>query len=86
MEERVVTSQTTGKKYRAIPNMEQVLSGRNSCFGCVFNRTGTRLSSECTEYLTSLGIPPSSATQCGYVGLSAEDQIIWVEVEDEAKV
>ena len=81
MEELIITSQTTGKKYRAIPNIEQILSGKNSCLGCAFNTDSTRVSTTCLQVTRAMGVPDRHMRDCYGAEMDPSKQIIWVEDE-----
>lgn len=84
MKDRMIISETTGQRFKAVPNIQQILENRNSCLGCAFNPTNERSAPECTSLMRKHKFEREGQnTACYDYNAIPELQIIWVEVTDD---
>lgn len=84
MKERIIISETTGQRFKAVPNVLQILENKNSCLGCSFNPTNGRIAPECTSLMRKHKFEQQGQnTGCHDRYAIPELQIIWVEMTDD---
>ena len=79
MEERIVVSEITGRRFKAVPNATQVLLRGNSCDGCAFFK-GRK--ANCVPSNVEREYGDESALRCGGCKEPVDQQIIWMDIDE----
>ena len=79
MEERIVVSKITGSRFKAVPNATQVLLRSNSCDGCAFFKDRK---TNCNPRDVEHDYGDEGALSCGDWRKPLDQQIIWVEIDE----
>ena len=88
MREVIIASPVTGQRFKAVPNIKQILEAKNSCLGCAFIGAAIKnTSTTCSDIKDKLRLKEDP----NFIGCGDRDarpmerQIIWVEVDENGR-
>lgn len=80
MEERIAVSKITGRRFKAVPNVKQILERRMSCDGCAFFNDYKK--TNCNPRDVEHDYGDEGALSCGDWRKPLDQQIIWMEIDE----